>query len=157
MSIFPDLELIAQPPTLPAAERPVAKPGAELLVLYAGNQDFLLRVLAAAGYDDPAGQVHLLERPEGADSFALAPLLRELGVTKVILFGQDLPALGLHVDVRSYHHLNPQLGYVTFTINGIRYLVEEPLANIAEAKAAGNNQPAGRLWAALKGFFLREE
>ena len=149
MPPFPDFDLVNQPDPAAARERLNANvsPEADMLVLYQDNYDFLERVLQAAGYDDPQTQLHLLPWSPADGPLTLTTLQRQLGVTRTLLFGQDLPALGLHFQV---------IDFFPVTLAGVTYLTCPSVASIADAKAGGNNGPAGALWRAVKGHFLRE-
>lgn len=147
MPTFPNLHLIGLPDNAAALAALDASAGHELLVLYDGNLDFLARVLNAAGYDSPAEQLHLLEWTQEKGGLDLSALIRQLGVSKVILFGQRLPDLGLHF---------LEYPYAPVEVAGCRYLVAQSVDVIAQAKANGNNKPAGALWGSIKDGFLRE-
>lgn len=151
-------DLIAQPAS-PDVGYPDAPEAPEILVIHDSpeHRPFLDRVLAAAGYDDPDSQVYALHRPPAAGPFHLHDLIAKTGVRKIILFGQDLPDLGLHFDVRGYHRSFPNNGYVAATISGVRYLIETSLVTIAEANAAGDKSHARRLWNGLRAGLLAGE
>ena len=142
-------DLINQPDLATARERlqPEVDPAADLLVVYEDDYDFLARVLQAAGYDAPQTQLHLLPWTAADGPLTLTALQRHLGISKTILFGQDLPALGLHFQV---------VDFFAVTVAGVTYLQCPAVSTIAAAKASGNNGPAGALWKAVKANFLRE-
>lgn len=149
MSLFPNIDLIGQPDYAAALRQlpPNAVAGVDLLVIYDTDLDFLSRVLNAAGYDDPALQLHLLQWSSESEAFDLAGLLRHLRVKRVILFGQNARKLGLHFNVADYFPVE---------VASYTYLLCPSLAGIAGAKAKGNNGPAGALWKAVKASFMRE-
>ncbi|MEM6771301.1 MAG: hypothetical protein AAF597_12030, partial [Bacteroidota bacterium] len=60
MSIFPDITLIDHPDNAATELQLSQRTDLKLLVIYEGELPFLERVLAAAGYDAPAHQLHLL-------------------------------------------------------------------------------------------------
>ncbi|WP_420461214.1 hypothetical protein [Neolewinella sp.] len=140
--------LIGQPEVGPALEKLGPARGLELLVVYHGElsrRAFLSRILAAAGYDAPGEQLHLLEWPADQD-LDLTGLVRALGVTKVMLFGYELAGLGLHFEVANYFPLE---------VGGVTYLIADSLEYIEEAKAGGDNRAAGALWNGMKERFAR--
>lgn len=149
MSIFPDIDLIGQPDYQDALAKlsPEAVVGVDTLVVYDADYDFLERVLNAAGYDDPSLQLQLLEWSPAAGSLDLAGLLRRLRIKRVLLFGQDAAALGLHFTVAEYFPV---------AVAGVTYLVAPSVETISAAKASGNNGPAGSLWRGVKAAFMRE-
>jgi len=147
MRLYPDLRLINQPDNTSALAALDLDAGHNLLVLYDGELPFLERVLKAAGYDQPAKQLHLVEWTDNKKGLDLAAILRQLGIQRVMLFGQDLVNLGLHFSVAPYFPV---------TVAGTTYLISESVAAIAAAKAAGNNAPAGALWRGIQTGFLRE-
>lgn len=118
----------------------------KLLVLYHGElarREFLSRILAAAGYDEPGTQLHLLEWPaDGA--LDLMGLIRGLEASRVVLFGYELPQLGMHFEVANY---------LPIRVAGVDFLVADSLAYIEDAKNGGDNRPAGALWNAIKDDF----
>ncbi|PPK88644.1 hypothetical protein CLV84_1614 [Neolewinella xylanilytica] len=121
----------------------------ELLVLYHGEltrRAFLGRILAAAGYQEPGKELHLLEWP-ASDDLDLAGLIRRTGATKIILFGYIPRRLGLHFEVANY---------VPITVAGITYLFADSLEFIEQTKDSGDNRAAGSLWGAMKTSFLRQ-
>ena len=139
--------LIAQPESKAALDKLGPARDLELLVIYHGElalRQFLGRILGAAGYKEPGTQLHLLEWPVDR-ILDLASLLRTLGTTKVILFGYDLPLLGIHLTVANYFPV---------TVAGVTYLMADSLEYISQAKENGDNQPAGALWSAVKQDFL---
>ena len=140
--------LIGQPNNAVALEKLSPARDLNLLVVYHGElvlRSFLQRILGAAGYKDPGTQLHLLEWPQDTP-LDLAALVRTLGVDKVILFGYDLPQLGLHLEVANYFPI---------TVAGTTYLVADSLEYIAQTKEVGDNQAAGALWGAMREGFLR--
>lgn len=148
MTVFPDITLISQPDNAATALQLSERTDLPLLVVYDGELPFLERVLAAAGYDEPAHQLHLLRWTTDDEDLQLAQIVRRLRVKRVMLFGQDLRALGLHFTVAPYFPVD---------VARVTYLVAPSAQLIAEAKAAGNNGPAGNLWRAIKARFLRQE
>ncbi|THH40366.1 hypothetical protein [Neolewinella litorea] len=119
-----------------------------LLVLYFGElslRAFLQRILAAAGYENPGTELHLLEWPADRP-LDLAGLCRNLGVSKVLLFGYDPARLGLHFEVANYYSV---------TVGGVTYLQADSLEFIEQTKAAGDNRAAAALWTAVKDGFAR--
>ena len=149
MPLFPDIDLIGQPDHADALRRlsPGAVAGVDMLIVYDSNREFLERVLAAAGYDDPELQLHLLEWSAAAGPLDLTGVVRHLDIKRVLLFGQDLRALGLHFEV---------VDYFPVQIAGVTYMKNPSAKAIAEAKAGGDNGPAGALWRGIKGAFMRE-
>jgi len=143
--LHPNLRLTGLPDNATAIDKLDASASHNLLVLYDGNLDFLVKVLNAAGYDRPAEQLHLLEWTADSGGLDLAALIRQLGVNKVILFGQRLNELGLHF---------LEYPYAPVEVAGCRYLVAQSVDLIARAKADGNNKPAGALWGSIKDGFL---
>ncbi|NJB86603.1 hypothetical protein GGR26_002371 [Lewinella marina] len=142
--------LIGQPERSDALARLSPARDLPLLVVYYGElsrRAFLQRILAAAGYRDPGTELHLLEWPLD-QPLDLAGLVRELAVTKVILFGYDPGRLGLHFEVANYFPL--QLG-------GVRYLLADSLEFIEQTKEAGDSRAAGALWNAVKQGFTRKQ
>ena len=138
--------LIGQPEVGPALEKLGPARELELLVVYHGElsrRTFLRRILAAAGYDAPGEQLHLLEWPVERD-LDLTGLIRALGVTKVMLFGYELAGLGLHFEVANYFPLE---------VGGVTYLIADSLEYIEDAKAGGDNRAAGALWNGMKDRF----
>ena len=150
MDLFPRINIIDVPSSTDelGSELTPAE-GKELLVIYDAELPFLERVLAAAGYDDPAKQLHTLQRQAGSrEKLDLSGLVNRLGIKKVCLFGQDLPSLGLHFTVTPYFPI---------TLAGVTYMICEPAAAIASAKEKGNNKPSRALWGGIKQAFLREK
>jgi len=149
MDVFPNLDLIGQPDYHEALRglAPNAAAGVDLLVIYDGALDFLTRVLNAAGYDDPPLQARLLEWTPKKGGIDLAGLVRHLGIKRVLLFGQDAAALGLHFQV---------VDYFPVEVSGVTYLRAPSAGQIAEAKANGDNGPAGALWRGVKAGYVRE-
>ncbi|MEM9930470.1 MAG: hypothetical protein AAF840_11670 [Bacteroidota bacterium] len=147
-SRFPDIELIGQPGFAEALRHLAPKAVAEvdMLVIYDTNFEFLARVLNAAGFEDPQVELHLLPWTEEQGGVDLAALLRHLQVNRVILFGQDLSALGLHFQIADYFPVS---------IAGVTYLKVPSVDFIATAKAKGDNGPAGALWRAVKAGFMK--
>lgn len=148
MPTFPNLRLTGLPDNATALSTLNTDADHDLLVLYDGNLDFLSKVLNAAGYDAPADQLHLLEWTADSGGLDFSTLIRQLGVTKVILFGQRLSSLGLHF---------LEYPYAPVEVAGCRYLVAQSVDVIAQAKAGGNNKPAGALWGSIKDGFLNAE
>ncbi len=148
-SRFPDIDLIGQPDFAAALRllAPEAVAGVDVLVVYDTDYDFLARVLQAAGFSDPELEVHLLPWTAEQGGIDLAGLLRHLRVKRVILFGQELPALGLHFQVADYFAVQ---------VGGITYLKAPSVNLIATAKANGDNGPAGALWRAIKAGFTKD-
>ncbi len=148
MSTFPELRLTAQPDYHAALERLGPARDLPLLVLYHGElirRAFLLKILNAAGYDDPGQQLHLLEWPLG-EPLDLAGLLRETCAVQVMLFGYELADLGLHFSVSQYFPVE---------ISGTSYLIADSLEFIETTKEEGDTRAAGALWTAVKAQFLR--
>lgn len=143
MPAFPNLRLIKEGDIdrIPATDIDLTARH-HLLVLYDEDLPFLQRVLKAAGYAE--GEFHAITWPAG-EPLNLSLLIRKLGVNKIILFGQDLPALGLHFQLAPYYPV---------TLANRTYLVAEPISSITAAKAKGNNTPAAALWRALQQGFL---
>lgn len=149
MPIFPDIDLIGQPEYGEALRRlsPHAVAGVDMLVVYDSDLEFLARVLNAAGFDEPAIQLHLLEWNPARGGLDLTGLIRHLKVRRVLLFGQELKALGLHFQVADYFSVE---------VAGVTYLKTPSVSTISTAKARGDNGPAGALWRGIKGGFMRE-
>ncbi len=149
MPTFPDIDLIGQPNYADALRElsPNAVEGVDMLVVYDSDLDFLTKVLAAAGYDDPQLQLHLLEWTPTSGPLDLIGLVRHLNIKRVLLFGQNPKALGLHFEVADYFPVQ---------VAGVTYMRNPSAGEIASAKANGNNGPAGALWRGVKGRFLRE-
>ncbi|TXF90058.1 hypothetical protein FUA23_07400 [Neolewinella aurantiaca] len=148
MAIFPDIELIGQPGYAEAIRQlsPNAVDGVDLLIVYDSDYDFLERVLAAAGYDDPKLQLHLLEWSPAAGPLDLTGLIRHLKIKRVLLFGQDMKSLGLHFQVADYFPVE---------VGGVNYMRNPSAATISEAKNKGDNGPAGALWRGVKASFMK--
>jgi len=142
MDIFPTITVTTQPDNDWLTEQ-ITEAAADktLLVIYDGELGFLERVLAAAGYADPKRELHLIRREADDAALDLTVLCHQLGIRQVILFGQELPALGLHFNVAPYAPIE---------VGGRTYLVCESAVHIAEQKELGNNKPAGALWAGVK-------
>lgn len=119
----------------------------DLLIVYEGELPFLERVLGAAGYKEPAHELHLLRWTATDGGLDLARIVRRLHVNKVIIFGQDVKALGLHFEVAPYFPV---------AVSGVTYMVCPAVGVIAKAKADGDNGPAGNLWRGVKAAFMRE-
>lgn len=149
MPLFPNIDLIGQPEYRDALRQlsPNAVVGVDVLVIYDGDFDFLARVLNAAGYDDPKLQLQLLLWSPAEGGLDLTGLIRHLKIRRVLLFGQDTAALGLHFQVADYFPVE---------VAGVTYLKNPSVAHISEAKAKGDNGPAGALWRGVKGHFMRE-
>ncbi|WP_020570475.1 hypothetical protein [Neolewinella persica] len=150
MSIFPNIDLIGQPEYAEALRKlsPNAVAGVDTLVVYDTDLAFLSRVLNAAGYDDPALQLHLLGWSPDQGDIDMAGLVRHLKIRKVMLFGQELKGLGLHFNVADYFPVE---------VSGCTYLVCPSAETIATAKANGDNGPAGALWRAVKAQFMNPQ
>ena len=146
--MFPDFSLLNIPDNDGTDLQLSDRTDLDLLVVYEGELPFLERVLGAAGYKEPASQLHLLRWTAAEGGLDLARLVRRLHVDKVILFGQDLKALGLHFEVAPYF---------PFPVSGVTYMICPPVKTIAEAKAGGDNGPAGQLWRGVKAAFMRAE
>jgi hypothetical protein len=146
VTIFPDITLIEQPDNAATELQLSQRTDLDLLVVYDSELPFLERVLAAAGYNEPAHQLHLLRWTSEDGGLRLASIIRSLQVKQVMMFGQDLQQLGLHFTVAPYFPVS---------LAGVTYLIAPPVKDIAEAKASGNNGPAGNLWRAIKANFLR--
>jgi hypothetical protein len=150
MSLFPNIDLIGQPEYADALRQlsPNAVAGVEMLVVYDDDLAFLSRVLNAAGYDDPALQLHLLAWSPDQGDIDLAGLVRHLKIKKVVLFGQSLKGFGLHFNVADYFPVE---------VSGCTYLVCPSVETIATAKTNGDNGPAGALWRAVKAQFMKQQ
>lgn len=148
VTIFPDITLIGQPDNAATELQLSQRTDLDLLVIYDAELPFLERVLAAAGYDAPAHQLHLLRWTADDGGLNLASIIRNLQVKQVMIFGQSLKALGLHFTVAPYFPVS---------VAGITYLIAPSAAAISAAKAKGDNGPAGNLWRAIKGSFLRPQ
>lgn len=148
VTIFPDITLIEQPDNAATELQLSQRTDLDLLVVYDAELPFLEKVLAAAGYDEPAHQLHLLRWTDDDGGLNLASIVRQLKVKQVMVFGQNLKALGLHFTVALYFPVD---------IAGATYLIAPSVKSIAEAKASGNNGPAGNLWRAIKVSFLRPD
>ncbi|WP_116106673.1 hypothetical protein [Lewinella sp. IMCC34191] len=141
--------LIGQPEYRQALQQLSPERQLDLLVVYHGElarRAFLGRILAAAGYRDPGTQLHLLEWP-ASDDLDLTGLIRELKVTKVILFGYTTDRLGLHIDVANYFPVS---------LAGVTYLLADGLEYIEQTKDAGDNRAAGALWKAIQQDFKNQ-
>ena len=148
MELFPSLQLTQLPDNAALAEHELTPDVAKsLLVIYEGDLPFLNKVLAAAGYQDPKQDLHLLRHEPDDPAFDLATLVRRLNVDKVILFGQDLAQLGLHFHIAHYAPL---------TIGAATYMVCPGVAQIAAAKQAGNKKPSVNLWRGIQAAFLKK-
>jgi|AntRauTorckE5430_2_1112549.scaffolds.fasta_scaffold01819_8 hypothetical protein len=149
MSPFPSFSLIGQPDYAAALRQltPKAVAGVDTLIIYDADYDFLARVLGAAGYDDPKLQLHLLEWSPQRGGIDLAGLLRHLAIRRVMLFGQDAASFGLHFHVADYFPV---------AVAGVTYLKAPSAAVISQAKAKGDNGPAGGLWRGVKAAFMKE-
>lgn len=124
-----------------------AVPARPLLVLYdpaTENQEFLHSILKAAGYQSPETEAWLLAWPR-QQSLDLAALLRHLGTQQLMIFGLDLPPLGLHLQLAPY---------VPVQLAGNWYLLADGLAEIQAEKAAGKTAKAAALWKAIKSQFM---
>lgn len=150
MSLFPNIDLVGQPDYAAPLRQlpPAAVAGVDTLIVYDTDLDFLSRVLNAAGYDDPALQLHLLKWSPEQGGVDLAGLVRHLKIQKVILFGQQTKDLGLHFNVADYFPVE---------VSGCTYLVCPSVEIIATAKANGNNGPAAALWRAVKAGFMKPQ
>ncbi|MEM9261291.1 MAG: hypothetical protein AAGA62_16745 [Bacteroidota bacterium] len=146
MPVFPNLRLIAEGKNdlLQAAGIDFSAQH-DLLVLYDEDLPFVQRVLKAAGYTEE--DFHAVHWEKGT-ALNLSLLLRQLNVSKIILFGQDLPTLGLHLQVATNFPV---------TLAGRTYLVAAPIASITSAKAKGDNGPAAALWRALQQGLLKDQ
>lgn len=148
MDLFPTLRITQLPDNAALAEHDLAHhENKTLLVIYEANKPFLEKVLAAAGYKNPTTDLHLLRHEPDDPAFDLTTLLRQLNANQVILFGQDLPALGLHFQIAQYAPL---------TIGAATYMVCPGVAEIAAAKLAGNKTPSINLWRGLQAAFLKK-
>ena len=145
MSSYPNFPLTGQPDYRDALDRLGPARDLALLVVYHGElarRAFLLKILNAAGYDDPGRQLHLLEWP-ATEPLDLAGLLGACGATKVLLFGYEPPDLGLHFTVSQYFPV---------TIGGTTYLLADSLEFIETTKVEGDTRAAGALWRSLRSF-----
>lgn len=147
MPIFPSFPLIGQPDNAGVDLQLSERTDLDLLVVYDTELPFLERVLGAAGYDEPAHQIHLLRWTGQDGGLDLARIVRRLQISKVILFGQDQAALGLHFVVAPYFPV---------TVGNVTYMICPSVKSIADAKTNGDNGPAGSLWRGVKAGFLRE-
>ena len=147
MNSFLNFQLIGQPDPNDLPAEMTASADKELLIVFQDNLPFLERILGAAGYTNPADQLHLLAWNNDDGALDLAGLARQLQVSKVILFGQNLPQLGLHFQLTNFFPAD---------IAGKKFLVAPSLAEIKSAKEAGNNGPAGSLWKAIQNGFLHK-
>lgn len=146
--LFPSFPLIGQPDNAGTDLQLSQRTDLDLLVIYDSELPFLERVLAAAGYNEPASQLHLLRWTPEDGGLDLARIIRRLRVNKVMIFGQDAKAMGLHFIVAPYFPL---------TVAGVTYLMAAPVKTISDAKAKGDNGPAGALWRGVKAGFLRQK
>lgn len=146
MFIFPSFPLIAQPDDAGVDLQLSDRTDLDLLVIYDAELPFLERVLGAAGYDAPAHQLHLLRWTAEDGGLHLAGIIRRRRVKKVLLFGQDPAGLGLHFVVAPYFPV---------TVAGVAYMLCPSVQTIADAKANGDNGPAGNLWRGVKAAFLK--
>ena len=148
MPLFPDIDLIGQPDYHEALRQlsPNAVAGVDMLVVYDTDLEFLTRVLNAAGYDEPKIQLHLLHWSPTEGALDLIGLIRHLKVKRVLLFGQEQRALGLHFNVADYFAVE---------VSGVTYLKTPSVGEIATAKANGDNGPAGALWRGVKANFMK--
>lgn len=123
--------------------------GRQLLILYeqGGDTDFLKGVLNACGYEDPENQAWLVPWPIDR-RLDLTTLQSHLGSDMVLLFGQSMVSLGLHLNLATYTPLS--LGETT-------YLKADALNTIRDEKLEGKPQKAAALWQALKTRFLYKQ
>ncbi len=145
---FLDFELIRQPEA--PALLPLAAP-ANLLVLFAegeGKRAFLFNILQAAGYKEPANSVYLHPVAPSSAALDITTLLRSLAVTRVLIFGLPLPALGLHLRIAAY---------VPVEVNQSWWMQADDLGQIEAEKNAGKPQKAAALWKGIKTQFLATE
>ncbi|OAV42614.1 hypothetical protein [Lewinella sp. 4G2] len=148
MDLFPRIDLI----TLPTIENTSvgdlqANPEKRVLIVYDEGLDFIQRVLAAAGYDQPGEQIHFLQAAkDDEDGLDLSGLIHRLEVNKICLFGQDLPKLGLHFSVSPYFPLK---------LAGRTYMTCPSAATIAADKERGDNKSSRALWGGIKQAFAR--
>ena len=147
MSIFPDIPLIAQPDNAGVDLQLTDRQDLDLLVVYDAELPFLERVLGAAGYKEPAHELHLLRWTAADGGLQLARIVRRLKVSRVMVFGQDAAALGLHFMVAPYFPVG---------LGGVTYMLCPSVKSIADAKAAGDNGPAGALWRGVKAGFMKQ-
>ena len=147
MNTHLNFQLIGQPDLNDLPTEITASPDKKLLIVFQDNLPFLERILGAAGYTNPSEQLHLLAWSQEDGQLDLAGLARQIQVDKIILFGQNLSALGLHFQLSNYYPTE---------IAGKKFLTAPPLAEIKSAKDAGNNGPAGSLWKAIQNGFLLE-
>ena len=145
MDLFPTLRIIRQPHNDEARQQLDRAGGSgNLLVLYDGDLPFLERVLLAAGYSAPREDCYLLQRDTDAAPLSLTDLSTHLGVSRVILFGQKLPDLGLHFQVAKY---------VLVVVGATTYMICDSVADISAAKDAGDNKPSRALWGGIQAAF----
>ena len=148
MDLYPTLQVTQLPDNAALAEHELSQDdNKDLLVIYESDLPFLEKVLAAAGYKDPKTDLHLLRHEKEDPTVDLTTLLRQLNANKVILFGQDLPQLGLHFHIAHYAPL---------TIGAATYMVCPGVAEIATAKLAGNKTPSVNLWRGIQAAFLKK-
>jgi|GEM_PF-1661635 len=150
MPVFPAIDLIGQPDYREALRQlsPDAVEGVDTLVVYDTDLDFLTRVLNAAGYAAPGRQLHLLHWSPTDGALDLTGLVRHLKIRRILLFGQDAKALGLHFHVADYFAVE---------VAGVIYLKAPSVEMIATAKANGDNGPAAALWRGVKEYFVRQD
>ncbi|MEM8583371.1 MAG: hypothetical protein AAGF87_03830 [Bacteroidota bacterium] len=120
--------------------------GRQLLILYeeGGDNDFLKGVLHACGYENPDNQTWQLPWPVDK-RLDITKLQSHLGSNMILLFGQSMVNLGLHLNLATYSPLS--LGETT-------YLKADALNTIRDEKLEGKPQKAAALWQALKTRFL---
>lgn len=125
-----------------------SSPPRQLLVLYpdGNNEDFLHGILRACGYASPSEEAWLLPWPSDKP-LDLTALIRYLGSKKLMLFGQQLPNLGLHLNLANYSPVK---------IVDTWYVQADDLDTIRDEKNAGQTQKAAALWQAIKTHFKKD-
>ncbi|MEM6396687.1 MAG: hypothetical protein AAF741_10095 [Bacteroidota bacterium] len=120
----------------------------QLLVLYkeGSGEGFLHDILKACGYAEPSEEAWLIPWP-AEQALDLTAMVRHLACDKVMLFGQQLPNLGLHLNLGHYSSVK---------ISDVWYVKADDLDTIRDEKNAGKTQKAAALWQALKTHFKRE-
>ncbi len=144
MKTFPDVKLVHLPDEACEFASWVPDERKCVLILYDDRLPFLLKVLQAAGYEEPEEEIYLV-RWRADESLDLTALATRLQVEKIVLFGQSLSSLGLHFTAADYFPIE---------VGGRTYMTCESLTRIESAKDEGNNKPAGALWRGIQQAFL---